>query len=139
MKKLALVLCAFALAGCAHTSTEVSEPVACSTDCEGRYENIKAMATKFLGYTITHETKNSFTAQLVSTSPGYIVTSAMNVFRTPEQIFIDVETGGTSDTLLAVNMNNLTSQQDFRKIKVHKAMTSVQYETYTDNLFRIPH
>lgn len=138
MKKLALVLCAFALAGCAHTSTEVSEPVACSTDCETRYENLKAVATKFLGYTITHETDNSFTAQLVDTSKGQVIQSAMNVFKTPEQIYIDVETSGVSDVGLVMNMTNLTEHEDFRNIKVHAVQRSVQYNSYTNNLFRIP-
>lgn len=137
--KLAIVLCALALAGCANTSTEVSEPVACSTDCETRYENIKAMATKFLGYNITHETKNSFTAQLVQTDKGSTITSAMNVFKTPESIYVDVDTGGYNDTLLVSNINHLTSQEDFRTIKVHAVQRSVQYNSYTENLFRIPH
>lgn len=138
MKKLAIVLCALSLAGCANTSTEVSEPVACSTDCESRYENIKAMATKFLGYSITHETSNSFTAQLVDTSKGQVIQSAMNVFKTPEQIYIDVETSGVPDNKLVMNMTNLTNQEDFRTIKVHAVQSSVQYNTYTNNLFRIP-
>lgn len=139
MKKLSLVLCAFALAGCAHTSTEVSEPIACSADCDARFENIRAVATKFLGYTITHETSNSFTAQLVNLDKSVVVTSAMNVFKMPEQIFVDVETSGVSDITTAANISNLTSHEDFRTIKVHKTESVVIPNTYTENLFRIPH
>lgn len=140
MKKLSLVLCALALAGCqSHTSTEVSEPVACSTDCESRYENIKAMATKFLGYTVTHETNNSFTAQLVTLDKGSTVTSAMNVFKSPEQIDIDIETGGTTDTALILQINKHTEQDDFVNMKVFPTSSSVTRQTYTDGLFRIPY
>lgn len=138
MKKLSIVLCALALAGCAHTSTEVSEPVSCSTDCESRYENIKAMATGFLGYSITHETSDSFTAQLVDTSQGNTVTSAMNVFKQPQQVIINIQTGGTADTALAMNMKEFTEQEDFRTIQYHEVQRSVEYETYTGNLFRTP-
>ena len=139
MKKLSLVLLSLILVGCASTNTEVSEPVACSTDCESRYENIKAMTTKFLGYNITHSTSNSFAAQLVQLSPGSTIVSTLNVFKTPESIFIDVDTGGSYDTSLVSNINNLTKHEDFRTIKVHAVQRSVQYDTYVDGLFRISH
>lgn len=139
MKKLSLVLCALALAGCAHTSTEVSEPIACSTDCDARFQNVKAVATKFLGYSITHETSNSFTAQLVSIDKSVVVTSAMNVFKMPEQIYVEIETSGVSDVSTVNSISNLTSHEDFRTIKTHKVQSVVIPNTYTENLFRIPH
>lgn len=135
MKKLLLVLSALALAGCAHTSTKVSEPIACSTDCTARYENIKAMATKFLGYSITHETPNSFSAQIVDSSKSNNVTSAMNVFRTPDQIFVDVDTSAVTDTTLVSNIYLYTKDRDFTKMSVHKTQSVVVPETYTDQLF----
>lgn len=139
MKKLLLVCAVLAITGCATTSVEVSEPIQCTTDCETRFENIKAMSTKFLGYTITHETKDSFAAQQVITDKGTISISAMNVIKTPEGIVIDVDTNGDSDLLLASNLDVYTRKMDFVNMEVHKTLTSVQYASYTGTSYRVPH
>lgn len=139
MKKLLLVCAVLAITGCATTSVEVSEPIQCTTDCEARFDNVKAMATKFLGYTVTHETPNSFAAQLVITDKGTIAISAMNVIKTSDHIYVDIDTNGNNDLLLASDMDVYTRKMDFVNMEVHKTLTSVQYASYTGTSYRIPH